>query len=117
MLRGIRDLLRGVRLNGASVRRLEADMEDIRREWEEEHFDMASMWDKLSMWATRQSKRDKQVAKLAIDQAAEGQGELAFTGPRAFDPAANAKTMTKEELSGHKQELRRLSAVQKGDRK
>lgn len=116
MLRGIRDVLRGLRINGAAVRRLEAEMEDIRREWEEERMEIAGMWDKLSMWATRQAKRDKQVAKQAIDQAAEG-GQLELVGPRAFDPAADAKTMSKAQLTEHKHELRRLAAAQKGARK
>ena len=116
MLTRTRDLLRGARLNGAAVRRLEADMEYIRREWEDERAEMNGMWDKLSMWATRQAKRDKQVAQLAIDQAAAGQTEMAFTGPQAFDPSADSKGMTKEQLVGHKQELRRLAAAQKGER-
>jgi len=116
MLRGIRDVLRGLRTNGAAVRRIEADQESIRREWEEERLEMNGMWDKLAMWATRQAKRDKAVAQLAIDQAALGDIQPPNGGGGLFDPALDARSMTKEVLATHKQELRRVAAAQKGER-
>lgn len=67
MLSRTRAFIRGVVEVGRDVRGLREDMKEIRREWDDELSEMRNMWDKLQLWAARQAKRDKAIAKTGVE--------------------------------------------------